>query len=230
MIKNNYNHMGGIMGTMGKRIIYQRKELKLTQREFSILCGWEGDGSRICHYERDFREPNIEDTRTMAAVLKVTPWFLAYGITLDGDDNDIEIKDFKKETLDRKIPVIKLVEVEDWIHGRITNQNTKGSFMKDSEVEGHFCVEISGDAMVSPINAIDSYLNGELATVNTTMTPKEGDVVIFSHKNSVKIRQISKDGTDSILTALNPQYPVIMMDEVKIFGIIISTERKRYKP
>lgn len=227
MIKTNYNEMG----TMGKRIIQRRKELNLTQREFELLCGWKGDGSRICNYERDMREPSREDTHAMATVLKVTPWFLEYGITLEGEENDINVKDFKREIVERKIPILQLGEVEAWIQGRIIKTTIKGNFMQDSRIEGHFCVEIKGNAMVSLVNNLDSYFDGELAVVNADLMPKEGDVVIFLHKHSVKIRQISKDGTETILKPLNPQYPIIMMDdEVRVFGVIISTERKRYKP
>lgn len=227
MIKTSHNHIG----TIGKRISQKRKELDLTQREFELLCGWSGDGVRIYNYEKDKREPGIEETIIMAAILKVTPWFLAYGITLDGEENDINIKYFKQEVAERKIPILKLGEVEAWIHGRIAKKNTKGNFMQDSKIEGHFCITIEGDAMVSSINNLDSYIDGELAVCNADIIPKEGDAVIFLHRNSVKIRQISKDGTEAILKPLNPQYPIIMMnDEVRVLGVIISTERKRYKP
>lgn len=235
MIKTQSNKNKPMNGSIGKRISQKRKEMKLTQKELEIMCGWSGDGVRICNYERDLREPGSYEIRIIANVLKVTPWFLAYGVTLDGEDNNVDIKDFKEDIVDKEIPVLLLNEVENWVQGRITNKNKKGIFMIDSnrfsKVEGHFCVEIAGDAMISPSNPIDSYINGETAVVNTDLTPKEGDVVIFSHKNSVKIRKISKDGSENVLTALNPQYPVIMMDdEVRILGIIISTERKRYKP
>lgn len=219
------------MGRMGKRIVQLRRELNLTQGEFERLCGWKGDGSRVCHYERDLREPSRDDTQTMATVLKVTPWFLEYGITLEGEENDINIKDFKKEVIERHIPIIKLDEVEDWIQGRIINQNKIGNFMQNSSVEGHFCLEIKGDAMVSSVNNLDSFLEGDIAVFNADLIPKEGDVVVFLHRNSVKIRQISKDGTETILKPLNTQYPIIVMnDEVRVLGIAISTERKRYKP
>ena len=231
MITKLQKHSIKFMDKIGKRISNKRKEFGYTQKEFEILCGWSGDGVRICNYENGKREPGIHETKIMSKILQVTPWFLAYGVE---EEKDSDVKDFKKELPGNKIPIIPLDQLEDWLAGRLADQNMKRNFMSNIDnisVEGNFCVEILGDAMVSSTNPLDSYVNGELAVVNTDISPREGDVVLFSYENSIKIRKISKDGMETILTAFNSQYPIIKMDDkVKIIGTITNTQRNRYKP
>jgi len=56
------------METLGERIARLRKAKGYTQGTFAEACGWESP-SRVGNYERDLREPSLDDLRLMAKVL-----------------------------------------------------------------------------------------------------------------------------------------------------------------
>lgn len=59
------------MNTLGSRIAHYRKLKGLSQQALATACGW-GSQSRIGNYERDIREPNLNDLRQIAKALRVT--------------------------------------------------------------------------------------------------------------------------------------------------------------
>lgn len=58
------------MKTLGSRIAHYRKRAGLSQEALAVACGWES-ASRISNYERDFREPTLDDIRHIATILNV---------------------------------------------------------------------------------------------------------------------------------------------------------------
>lgn len=59
------------METLGQRIQRLRKRKDFTQAKFAEACGWESI-SRVGNYERDAREPSLDDLRKIARVLGVS--------------------------------------------------------------------------------------------------------------------------------------------------------------
>lgn len=59
------------MKTLGQRIAYFRKKIGLNQDQLATACGWVGQG-RVGNYERDTREPSLNDLRLLAAALGVS--------------------------------------------------------------------------------------------------------------------------------------------------------------
>jgi phage repressor protein C with HTH and peptisase S24 domain len=57
--------------TLGQRIAHFRNKAGLTQEQLAAACGWESK-SRIGNYERDTREPSLEDLRAIASALGIT--------------------------------------------------------------------------------------------------------------------------------------------------------------
>lgn len=57
--------------TLGQRIAHFRNKAGLTQEQLATACGWESK-SRIGNYERDSREPTLEDLRVIAKALGVS--------------------------------------------------------------------------------------------------------------------------------------------------------------
>lgn len=61
------------METLGNRIARLRKARGYSsQAALATACGWEKAAARIGNYEKDKREPNLADLRTLAAALDVT--------------------------------------------------------------------------------------------------------------------------------------------------------------
>lgn len=59
------------MKTLGSRIAHYRAAAGLSQASLAKACGWASQ-SRVGNYERDTREPNLEDIATMAKALGVS--------------------------------------------------------------------------------------------------------------------------------------------------------------
>lgn len=59
------------MKTLGQRIAYFRKKIGLNQEQLATACGWVGQG-RVGNYERDTREPSLNDLRLLANALGVS--------------------------------------------------------------------------------------------------------------------------------------------------------------
>lgn len=58
------------MNTLGSRIKHYRNIRGLSQRGLALACGWKSQ-SRVGNYEKDAREPNLDDIKKIAEVLKV---------------------------------------------------------------------------------------------------------------------------------------------------------------
>lgn len=59
------------MNTLGSRIKSLRKAKGMSQKDLALACGWESQ-SRIGNYEKDQRQPNLQDLGKIAAALKTS--------------------------------------------------------------------------------------------------------------------------------------------------------------
>lgn len=81
------------MKTLGSRIKHYRKIRGLSQLALAKACGWESQ-SRIGNYEKDAREPSLDDVKKIAEALKVSQADLLF----DGDsEKDISGSPSEKE-------------------------------------------------------------------------------------------------------------------------------------
>lgn len=206
----------------GERIKSRRNTLGLTLEDLSVACGWKSGPSgamRMWNYERG-RDVRPDDIKKIALALKTTPQWLLFGI----GSADFSIKN---------LPLLPMEDVEKWMSGTI--EQLEGIAMTVTIVsnefkitEKAFFVDIEGDSMVSVYNLADSYLQGDRALVEPGMDAKNGDTVLLAHKDCIKIRQLLKDGTENILKAFNPQYPILKLTaDIKIIGVILATQRNR---
>lgn len=213
--------------TIGERIRKGRLESGLSQGALSKACGWQG-GARISNYEQDIREPNSHDIIVIAKALKTTPSWLFFG---EDERKDI-LKLENGLLLIQNIPILPLERVNDWLQGVSTKNYSCMSVVISPEelVIGKkaFFIEITGDSMCSTNNPAESYYPNDYALVEPDVTPHNGDTVLISEDEILRVRQLMKDGTEVILKPLNPQYPIIKLsDHVKILGVILITQRKR---
>lgn len=142
----------------------------------------------------------------------------------DGDD--------KLQQSVQNIPLVALDKVLEWHLGKgwMPNKlvtpivNLTANQLTDSNA---FCIEMAGDAMVSTLDICSSICPGDIVIIDHHIEAAFGDIVIVKIKNSVKIRQLSKDGNEQILKALNPQYPIIPFTaNTKILGVVTEIRRK----
>lgn len=133
----------------------------------------------------------------------------------------------------KHIPLIEADRILEWCQGKrwMAKKIVSGIAEENQfDHEGIFCVEMSGDAMVSVVDISSSICSGDVMIVDQGLAPGFSDIVLVKIKNSVKIRQLAKDGDEQILKAFNPQYPIISFTPyTKILGVVVEIRRKLKK-
>src|SRR5262249_3496996 len=93
--------------------------------------------------------------------------------------------------------------------------------------KGLFGMVVAGDAMVSITNIGTSICHGGIAIIDKNRSYACGDIVLVKIKDVIKIRQLTKDGTEEVLKPFNLQYPVIpFTQDIKILGVVIELRNK----
>lgn len=85
-----------------------------------------------------------------------------------------------------------------------------------------YALKVEGDSMVSPHGR--SFYPGEVIIVDPLKTPSNGDFVIAFKEGSetAMFKQYIVDAGIIFLRALNPQYPNVQMESVRVCGVVIA--------
>lgn len=133
----------------------------------------------------------------------------------------------------KHIPLVEFSRIVEWHLGerwmpkKIVSVIAEEDQLNDGKI---FCIEMVGDAMMSAVDIASSICPGDIAIVDQEVEPSFGDVVLVKIKNSVKVRQLLKDGDESILKAFNQQYPIIpFTNQTKILGVVVEIRRMMHK-
>lgn len=201
------------------RLILARKDKGLSQAQLAELVGMTQPGIQRLEKGKVKSTTYID---IIAKALNVRTEWLQTGA---GERELIQ-----KPISSRPFPVLPLSEVKDWLTNPILTKTQRVIHMSISEKatgKNAFFVEIQGDAMVSTTNPEESYYNGHLAFIAPERPYKLGDGILIEHKNSLKLRKLSSDGTEKVLEALNPKYENIELEEAQILGVVLWTQRNR---
>lgn len=130
----------------------------------------------------------------------------------------------------KHIPFVEFERVLEWCLGKRWTPNKIISAIAEKDRlinENIFSTEMIGDAMVSFAEIGLCICPGDIAIINRDIPATCGDVVLVTIQDSVKVRQLAKDGDEPILKAFNPQYPIIpFTEQTKILGLITEIRRK----
>lgn len=88
-----------------------------------------------------------------------------------------------------------------------------------------FAIRVIGDAMVSPSPGKKSFLDGDIIIIDPEKSPERDNFVIALQKgsNEALFKQLVIDGNTRYLRPLNPQYPMIKLDDsIEICGVIVA--------
>jgi len=89
-----------------------------------------------------------------------------------------------------------------------------------------FALRVRGDSMQSPYPGQKTYPEGTIIYVDPDMSPTPGKRVVAKIRDTgeVTFKEYSEDAGKKFLRPLNPQYPVIKIDEkVEIIGVVIGS-------
>lgn len=86
-----------------------------------------------------------------------------------------------------------------------------------------FALRVSGDSMEPEFH------EGMILIIEPELDPQPGDFVVAKNGNDeTTFKQLTKDGADWYLKPLNPRYPIKLLGESKIIGVLRAVE-KRYR-
>lgn len=88
-----------------------------------------------------------------------------------------------------------------------------------------FALRVKGDSMIPQSTGRRAFLEGEIIIIDPEKTPKNMDYVIALQEGSQEalFKQYVIDGSNQYLRPLNPQYPLIVLNEkINICGVVVA--------
>ena len=154
-------------------------------------------------------------------------------------ENNTEIEkqlSHKKTILIQRVPVLKwehLIKIKN-IRKELNKIAKEGAMGLDflelpkSKLYNDDCIAIKApfsDAMISPYpNSLSLYPN-DIVLIDTSRIPVHTNLVLAKSNDDWFIRQYQQDGTKEILKSFSPQYPIILVSDVEIEGVIIEIRK-----
>ena len=202
------------MNTWEERVKSRMKELGLTQEMLAQKMGI--TRGAVTHYLAGRRVPPLKQFHKLAAVLKVDPVWLQYGVA-NITKNEKSIKEKKLIPLlswqqAAKYPLPKN-EIKEFVPHFYTDQSH------------WYALRIKGDAMTTPSGHHKSFRENDIIIVDSEKEAIHGSYIIalLPKSKEVTFKQLAIDGGISYLKPLNTQYPVVQIDKnTQIFGVVVN--------
>lgn len=187
------------MKTIGTLIKEARERAGLTQPQLASLCGWESQG-RVSNYEKDIRQPKIEDLKKLALVLKVSM------SELIGEELASNLKNNTN-----RIPIVGMAQLGDGGHW-LAYDHPDSYVQWYSDDPNAYAVQGIGDSMQPRIK------HKEFVIIEPSHPIMNGDevfVVTVDGRRMVKIYSYTKD--DRVhLESENKEHEKIILDKSEV--------------
>lgn len=207
-----------------ERIKTRLKELSMTQedlaKELQVTL------AAVAHYLGGRRTPPLKQFQKLAKVLQVNPIWLQYGFDPFKETELAKAaRKFELPVEIARIPILtwkKIAEIQKLEDIDYMQQEEYVPHIYTDEL-GQYAVRIKGDAMTAPSGHMVSYREGELILVNPWSQKNYGDsvVVVLPDATEATLRQFVMDSGVEYLKPLNPQYPLVKInDDVRFLGVV----------
>ncbi|MDE1715799.1 S24 family peptidase [Chromobacterium amazonense] len=216
---------------IGERIAALRNAREWSQRELANRCGWDSQ-ARIGNYERDAREPSLNDIETIASALGVTAQELLFGdtdnptptgriVTYDGAD-DIGRENYVfVDRYDLKLSagcgsLSWVVHEKDPLAFRLRFIEARGLDARHLKA-----LYVSGDSMEPYLSDNDTVM------IDTSdINPRNGEIYAVCYDDEWFIKRVFKEPGRIVLHSDNPKYRDIEIDAekadlVRFFGRVV---------
>lgn len=211
------------MKTLGSRIAHYRKKVGLSQKELATACGW-GSQSRVGNYEKDTREPSLEDIAVIAKALGITSEDLIF--RTEHGNTQVTQQPYREP---RGYPVISWVAAGTWADSCENPPLEEAEdWLDSSEMAGPcgYWLEIDGESMVSPAGF--SFPPGTRILIQ----PEGFDLIsgkLYVAKllttGETTFKQYARDAGIEYLRPLNPSFRTLEVDEnVRIIGRVVDAK------
>jgi SOS-response transcriptional repressor LexA len=146
---------------------------------------------------------------------------LTYGF-FDSTDAQNDLSNYELSPLTRtinKVPLISWVQAGAF-HEAIEDMANVEYIVTDAKVKpSTYALRVAGDSMM-PL-----FTPGMILIVDPDMVAATGDYVIAKNgDNEATFKQFIKDGADRYLKPLNPAYPLKLVGDIDIIGVVIQAQ------
>ncbi len=212
------------MNSWSMRVRERMKALGLTQEVLASKMGI--TRGAVAHYLAERRIPPLAQFKKLAVILKTDPAWLHYGTTVN---KAALTKSSPGENVAPKnqIPILSWEQVADFVDASKLSNEAK-------EYVPHFFIaqprwyalRIKGDAMTASSGSHLSFREKDIIIVDPDKIATHGNFVValLPRAKEVTFKQYVIDGGIHYLKPLNPQYPIIEIDEsTHIAGVVVQS-------
>lgn len=210
------------MNSWSNRIKERMKVLGLTQEELAKRMGI--TRGAIAHYLAERRIPPLSQFKKLAAILKTDPAWLHYGSVAE---TSAQKKDKTTSTAKKPIPILSWEKVANFLAGKQAQHEDAEEFVPHifSDMPCWYALRIKSDAMTAQLGSQVSFREGDIIIIDPEKTPIHGSfiVALLPRAKEVTFKQYVVDGGITYLKPLNPQYPLMQIDEsTYISGVVVQ--------
>ncbi|PPC64167.1 LexA family transcriptional repressor [Pantoea sp. ICBG 1758] len=204
------------MNTVGSRIRFRRRQLKLTQKDVAEYLGI--SASAVTQWERDVTVPSGENLLRLSQVLSCSPeWIVSGGG---------EIESSAKAVISsvRVVPLLSWVQAGNWTEAMAKQSQSEWVKTSAKISEDAFALRVKGDSMTSAGSL--SIPDGAIVIVdplNGFADEAVGKIVIAQTNagHDATIKKLVVDGPHSYLLPLNDKFKPIDVDQTtRLIGIV----------
>jgi SOS-response transcriptional repressor LexA len=213
-----------IMNTWATRIKSRMKELGLTQEVLAEKMGI--TRGAITHYLAGRREPPLRQFQKLATILKADPAWLQFGEATAKSETLRSVTSKKEKMVKHPLPILsweQAIEFADIEKIRGEAKEFIPHFYTDKS--RWYALRVKGDSMTAPLNSSKSFHEGSIIIVDPDKAAEHGMhvIAILPHSKGATFKQYIIDGGTRYLKPLNPQYPMIPIDDsTHICGVVVG--------
>lgn len=177
----------------------------------------------ITHYFTGRRQPPLKQLEKIAIILKTTPAWLQYGI----DESALTKKKIENKNPSAQLPLLSWDDLTNLMHPENIQASTHKEYLPDffTNKIDWYALEVDGDSMTKPQGQTESFYEGDMIIIDPKKEAVHGNFVIALLKRSKEatFKQYVIDGGIEYLKPLNPQYPILKIDEsTHICGVVVK--------
>lgn len=204
------------MNTVGSRIKFRRRQLKLTQKDVAEYLGI--SASAVTQWERDATDPASENLLRLSQVLSCSPDWIMSG------EGEIDTPSKTVISSVRMVPLLSWVQAGNWTEALA--RDTQDEWVRTSAKvsDDAFALRVKGDSMTSSGSL--SIPEGAIVIVdplNCFADEAIGKIVIAQTMagHEATIKKLVVDGPHSYLLPLNDRFKPIDVDQsTRLIGIV----------
>ncbi|MBF4250502.1 helix-turn-helix domain-containing protein [Vibrio anguillarum] len=158
-----------------------------------------------------------------------------YGLSLDGIYGAMKTSSSSSVIAARtrkcvQLPIISWVQAGAWREAvAIIDEDGPVIASPFKCSEDAYALEVCGDSMTASHGSLDSFQEGSIIVIEPNMEARNKSFVVARTKGSddVTFKQLVFDGSKKFLRPLNPQYPIIPIDQpIEICGVVLGKIQK----